>query len=94
MLVAEAMKHFKTVVPIITSRLEILSIKRKNNYGFTASGWAGGNVSFSGFSVPEPPATTAITSESIAMNRYVKIDDRMVNTTYSVGAVGLPICRR
>ena len=80
---------------MITYRLEILSAKKeKDNYGFTASGWAGGTVSFSGFSIREPPATNAITSESIAMNRYVKIDDRMANTMYSVGAEGLPICRR
>ena len=68
-----------------------LRLKRKNDYGFAVSGWGWLNISFSAVSVLELPATTAITVESIAMNRYDKIDDRIANTTYSVGAEGLPI---
>ncbi len=49
---------------------------------------------FQVFLFQHPAETTAITSESTAMNRYGTTDDKMAKMMYSVGAEGLAICRR
>ena len=57
-------------------------------------GWAWGIASFSRFSFPMRRDMTAITSESTVKNRYGSMVDKIKNTTYSAGAVGLAICKR